>query len=254
MENNLPIFNNINALVVEDNPINRKMMKYTLKNIGINCDIAENGQIGFEMRKKREYDVIFMDIQMPIMNGVEATKAIIDYEQKNNLNHIPIIAVTANALNGDRERFLSDGMDEYIPKPIDLNVFLDVLKKFFSQKEVCGGVKNILIYKETKIESKIIGAIVKKLGYEVKILNDVDKFTNMIDDNIYSSILLDRVKSNTIHNNITLKIKSKNIPTLLFIDKHTIVTDKDRAIYTHITYKLTSFQQIQEKIDSMMEF
>ncbi len=106
MENNLPIFNNINALVVEDNPINRKMMKYTLKNIGINCDIAENGQIGFEMRKKKEYDVIFMDIQMPIMNGIEATKAILDYEEKNNLTHIPIIAVTANALNGIEKDFI----------------------------------------------------------------------------------------------------------------------------------------------------
>ncbi len=253
MENNLPIFNNINALVVEDNPINRKMMKYTLKNIGISCDIAENGQIGFEMRKKKEYDVIFMDIQMPIMNGVEATRAILDYEQKHNLNHIPIIAVTANALYGDREKFLSDGMDEYVPKPIDLNVFLDVLKKFFSEKEN-SDVKNILIYKETKIEAKIIGAMVEKLGYKIEIITDREKFINALDKTSYSSILLDRVKSDNLHLDITLKIKTKDIPTLLFIDNHTKITDIDREIYTHITYKLTTFEQIQEKIDSMMEY
>ncbi len=251
MKNNLPIFNNINALVVEDNPINRKMMKYTLKNIGINCDVAENGQIGFDMRKKKEYDVIFMDIQMPIMNGVEATKAIIDYEKKNNLIHIPIIAVTANALYGNREKFLSDGMDEYVPKPIDLNVFLNVLKKFFSEKKN-GTIKNILIYKETKIEAKIIGAMVEKLGYDIEIITDKEEFIKILDKNSYSSILLDRIKSNTIHNSITLKIKSKNIPTLLFIDNYKIITNMDKEVYTHITYKLTSFQQIQKKIDNMM--
>jgi CheY-like chemotaxis protein len=253
MENNLPIFKNVNALLVEDNPINRKMMKYTLKNIGISCDIAENGQIGFEMRKKREYDVIFMDIQMPVMNGVEATKAIINYEKKNNLNHIPIIAVTANALNGDREKFLSDGMDEYVPKPIDLNIFLNVLQKFFLTEEREDSSKNILIYKETKLEAKIIGAMVEKLGYEAKIVNDIDEFKIMIDESKYYGILLDRVKSNDMHTNITLKIEPKNIPSLLFIDNNISISPRDKNTYTHITYKLTNFQQIQEKLSSMME-
>ena len=216
MENGLPIFNNINALVVEDNPINRKMMRYTLKNIGINCDIAENGQIGFQMRKEKNYDVIFMDIQMPIMNGIEATKAILEYERNNNLTHVPIIAVTANALNGDRERFLSDGMDEYVPKPIDLDIFLGVLKKFFAEK-INNNTKNILVYKETKIEAKIIGAMIDKLGYGFDIVDEIDRLIELIDSGKYYSLLLDRVKSDTLHQKITLKIKLKNLPSLLFI-------------------------------------
>ncbi|NEW61296.1 response regulator, partial [Sulfurovum sp. bin170] len=82
-----PTFNNLNALVVEDNPINRKMIQLTLKTIGISSDMAEDGKIGYEMRMKKDYDIIFMDIQMPVMNGVESTKAILKYEKEHNLRH-----------------------------------------------------------------------------------------------------------------------------------------------------------------------
>ena len=251
MRKNLPIFDNLNALLVEDNPINRKMMKYTLSSIGINCDIAQNGQIGFDMRKKNSYDVIFMDIQMPIMNGIEATKAIIKYEQDNNLEHIPIIAVTANAMSGNREKFLSEGMDEYIPKPIDLNLFLDILEKFFQTKEVYDN-KTILIYKETVIEAKIIGAIVEKLGYKVDIASNIDEFKDLLNSNNYHSILIDRVKSDIQHQDITKIVEDINTPTLLFIDKQTEITNRDRDIYSDITYKLTSFNKIQDKIDKIL--
>ncbi len=247
MRDNLPKFNNLNALLVEDNPINRKMMKYTLKSIGINCDIAENGQIGFDMRKKNRYDVIFMDIQMPVMNGIEATKAIIKYEKDNNLEHIPIIAVTANAMNGNREKFLSEGMDEFIAKPIDLNLFLDILEKFF-QKNRVNNNKTILIYKKTRVESKIIGAIVEKLGYKVNIANSVNEFKELLNSNSYHIILLDRLKSNIQHQDITKILKYIDTPTLLFIDKETKITNIDREIYSEITYKLTSFNEIQDKI------
>ncbi len=247
MRKNLPIFDNLNALLVEDNPINRKMMKYTLSSIGINCDIAENGQIGFDMRKKNSYDVIFMDIQMPIMNGIEATKAIIKYEQDNNLEHIPIIAVTANAMSGNREKFLSEGMDEYIPKPIDLNLFFDILEKFFNKKRIDNN-KTILIYKKTTVEAKIIGAMVEKLGYRVNIANSINEFKDLLNSNSYHSILLDRVKSDIQHQDITKIVEDINSPTLLFIDKHTKITDIDRDIYSDITYKLTSFNEIQDKI------
>jgi len=81
----IPTFANTKALIVEDNPINQKMIKYTLKNIGIDCDIANNGQIGVDMYLKGNYDIVFMDIQMPIMNGIEATKAILKYEKEKNL-------------------------------------------------------------------------------------------------------------------------------------------------------------------------
>jgi len=91
MSSKIPRFDNLKALIVEDNPINRKMLQHTLKNIGIVSDTAENGLIGFVYGKKGEYMyVIFMDIQMPVMNGVEATKAIIEYEKMYPL-HTPLL-------------------------------------------------------------------------------------------------------------------------------------------------------------------
>jgi signal transduction histidine kinase/DNA-binding response OmpR family regulator len=250
-----PQFDNLQALVVEDNPINQKMIKHTLKNIGIESDLAENGKIGFEMRTKRDYDIIFMDIQMPVMSGVESTKAILAYEKEKNLAHIPIIAVTANALKGDRERFLAEGMDEYISKPIDLQKFITILQKFFSTKEVVKSDKtDILLYKQTATEAKIIGAILKKLGYSVDVAKDIDEFTKIMDSNSYHSILLDRVKSDSIHHSVSQKIQSKDIPTLLFVDDKIEVVSKDKEIYTYVTSKVTDFKQIKEQVDHMMDY
>ncbi len=71
---------------------------------------------------------------MPVMNGIEATHAIIDYEEQNNLNHTPIVALTANAVAGDKEKFLSEGMDDYIPKPFEEYMLDNVLNKYIQLK------------------------------------------------------------------------------------------------------------------------
>lgn len=121
-------------LVTEDNIINQKLIKRILEEHGISVDIANNGLESFEKRRSGTYDLIFMDIQMPVMDGIEATHEILDYEEDEGLDHIPIVALTANALKGDRERFLSEGMDEYITKPIETTELLYVLNKFLSDK------------------------------------------------------------------------------------------------------------------------
>jgi len=121
-------------LVAEDNIINQKLIKHVLAEHGMDVDLANNGLEAFEKRRNGVYDLIFMDIQMPVMDGLEATSEIIDYEKDENIDHIPIVALTANALKGDREAFLSQGMDEYVSKPIETTELLYVLNKFLSHK------------------------------------------------------------------------------------------------------------------------
>jgi len=121
-------------LVTEDNIINQKLIKRVLEDHGITVELANNGLEAFEQRRNNSYDLIFMDIQMPVMDGIEATHEILDFEEDEKVAHIPIVALTANALKGDRERFLAEGMDEYITKPIETTELLYILNKFLSDK------------------------------------------------------------------------------------------------------------------------
>ncbi len=124
------------VLVTEDNIINQKLIKRVLEDHGITVELANNGLEAFEKRRNNDYDLLFMDIQMPVMDGIEATHEILDYEEDEEVPHVPIVALTANALKGDRERFLAEGMDEYITKPIETTELLYILNKFLSDKAV----------------------------------------------------------------------------------------------------------------------
>jgi len=139
-------FKDIHALVAEDNPINQKLIKLSLENLGVEVTLASDGEKAFYMRKENEYDMIFMDIQMPIMNGEEATQEILRYEHVNHLKHIPIIALTANALVGDKEKYIEAGMDNYLSKPIELERLQEIIAEYFPY--------NIVYEKEPKEEEK----------------------------------------------------------------------------------------------------
>jgi len=130
-----PIYQ-LSALIAEDNPINMQLLKTTLKNMGMSVDTAQNGLEAFNKysMNPEKYDVIFMDAQMPIMDGIEATQEIIEFEKEEGLAHTPIVAVTANVLKGDRERFLGAGMDDYISKPIDMKELKRVLENISKHK------------------------------------------------------------------------------------------------------------------------
>jgi len=122
--------NNIHVLVAEDNPINQKLIKIVLENFGLKISMASNGEEAVDFRKNENFDMIFMDIQMPIMGGVEATKLILEYEKEKGLKHIPIIALTANALAGDREKYMAEGMDDYATKPLNINILETLISKY----------------------------------------------------------------------------------------------------------------------------
>ncbi|MEY8214170.1 MAG: ATP-binding protein, partial [Colwellia sp.] len=110
---------NIHALVVEDNKTNQLIAQGILKKIGITIDIANNGQEAITILEKKSYDLIFMDCQMPIMDGYKASQTIRSHQSTVIDHNVPIIAMTANAMKGDREKCLSAGMSDYIAKPIN---------------------------------------------------------------------------------------------------------------------------------------
>ena len=128
-------FEKIHVLVAEDNPINQKLIKIILENFGLKVSMASNGEEAYELRKKEEYDMIFMDIQMPVMSGSESTHMILKYEQENALDHIPIIALTANALPGDREKYMNEGMDDYTTKPLQVDKIKVLIEQYAGVKQ-----------------------------------------------------------------------------------------------------------------------
>ncbi len=116
-----------NILLVEDNSINQKIVLLSLKGKVKSIDLASNGKEALDKFGTTKYDVILMDIQMPVMNGIVATKKIRELESSTNM-HIPIIAITANALSGDKEACLAAGMNDYISKPFQVEILLQKME------------------------------------------------------------------------------------------------------------------------------
>ncbi|MCK4974203.1 MAG: response regulator, partial [Sulfurimonas sp.] len=126
---NIPLSGRV--LVAEDNKTNQLLVKLLLEDMGVECDIAEDGEKALKMYNPSVHELILMDENMPIMNGITAMHKI---KEKYKERCGPIIALTANVMKGDRERFLEEGMDEYIPKPIDEAELYRVLSKFLKKK------------------------------------------------------------------------------------------------------------------------
>jgi len=121
------------VLVVEDNAINQKVAVRLLSTLGYASELAKNGAEALEMALKRHYDVILMDCQMPVMDGYEATRAIRNSEGRSS--RVPIIAVTANALAGERVKCLAAGMDDYVPKPVNKEALHAAIQRWFPEAE-----------------------------------------------------------------------------------------------------------------------
>jgi len=118
---------NANILLVEDNAINQKIIILSLKNVVKSIDIANNGKDALDKFGTSKYDLILMDIQMPVINGIVATKKIRELESTSN-TQTPIIAITANALSGDKETCLAAGMNDYISKPFQVEVLVNKMR------------------------------------------------------------------------------------------------------------------------------
>ncbi len=153
-----------NVLVAEDNIINQKLIRRTLEDLGLTIAVANNGLEAFQKRKDGHFSLIFMDIQMPFLDGVEATQEILNYEKDYNKSHVPIIALTANALKGDREKFINAGLDEYTTKPLVRTDIITLLNHFLADYIVDVDVVN----QDEKIED-----IIEETSEIIKLPEDV---------------------------------------------------------------------------------
>ena len=208
-------FNNLNVLVAEDNSINQKLIERVLSDFGLTVRLVGNGMEALEARQTHKYDMIFMDVQMPVMGGIEATKAILEYEEQHRKHHVPIIALTANALSGDREKYINAGMDSYLSKPLELEKLSLLLQEYFSkhiqntpiiksdtlevldskqsdmQASIHRGKVDILLFHTLPLVVDLYENILSNLGYTVDITTDDNLFMNMLDRKDYTYVIYD---------------------------------------------------------------
>lgn len=129
------VFSN-NILIVEDIPENQLVAKKILERAGNNVETASNGFEAIDKYKSGDYDLIFMDCQMPELDGIQATIRIRAYEKENNIRKIPIIALTANAYESDKQKCVSCGMDDFISKPFSKEEMVRVLSRYLTEKQI----------------------------------------------------------------------------------------------------------------------
>lgn len=153
-----------NVLVAEDNSNNQLLIKLILEKFGLNVTITQNGQIALDEYKKNNYDLVLMDINMPIMDGLTALKHIREYELTTN-TYTPVVALTANTLKGDKEKFIQSGMDYYLSKPIQNDELIDIL-------ELCLNKENNLLAPINKINTELIS---QRLGISENIAQAISK-------------------------------------------------------------------------------
>ncbi len=123
------------ALVADDYIINQELTREMLELMGCDVDVAEDGKTALDKYNDNNYDVIIMDVQMPEMDGYDATKNIREIENTSGKKRTVIIAITANAMSGDREKCLAAGMDDYISKPIKGEILQQKLAQYFLHKD-----------------------------------------------------------------------------------------------------------------------
>ncbi len=256
-------FVGLKVLVAEDNPINQKLIKLTLENIGICVTLANNGKEAFELRCSQEFDMIFMDIQMPVMSGIEATQAILDYEKAKQLKHVPIIAVTANALKGDRERLLDGGMDQYISKPIKLDEIDNILNQYFPCKPVVTE-NNTVLHNEESLKEEyadillckkeygdllIFETLLQEAGYSVDRAENIAELKKMVQVKNYGHVLLDRnLYGLSDDHGISQIMKRLSIKSILFVEDRHLAREEDYENYTRVVLNIPNIKFLDHVI------
>ena len=182
---NLRAISGAKILLVEDNELNQIVAIELLKEGGFAVDVADNGQMAVEMVKKNDYDLVLMDMQMPVLDGLEATKQI---RSDRRFAQLRIVAMTANAMAGDRERCIAAGMNDHLPKPIEPSVFFEMLTRWIPplndvDDSIGNSDMNHEFFPEEDIDLRISGLDVelglkRVLGKKKSYLNLLRKFAS----------------------------------------------------------------------------
>jgi signal transduction histidine kinase/CheY-like chemotaxis protein len=177
---NLTAIKGARILLVEDNELNQQVATELLTDAGFNIDLAENGEIAIQKVQKSSYDVVLMDMQMPVMDGLTATREI---RKLPMFAKLPILAMTANVMSSDREKIVEAGMDDYISKPIDPDALFATLLKWIPPKHE----PNLVSAADTRMhqEDSVNDPLMKIEGLDVKagmkrVLNKRSSYENIL--------------------------------------------------------------------------
>ena len=165
---------NIKILLVEDNPTNQKLTEKMLQKAGFSCNISSNGKEALSALKSTKYDLVFMDCQMPVMDGYTATMKI---RRRKELKDLPIIALTANAMNSDFNKCIDAGMNDYLTKPLKYDDLISKIQKYANLNEDCEKIKSP-DKKEQGIEQgkeyeRVVELIKSELEFDEEIIYEI---------------------------------------------------------------------------------
>ncbi|MCG8434479.1 MAG: response regulator, partial [Gammaproteobacteria bacterium] len=226
-----------NILLVEDNLSNQKLTKKILEKRGYHVDIVENGRLAVESFARFRHDLILMDIYMPEMDGFEATHEIRAMESQFRENRVPIIALTAHAIDGYREKCLENQMDDFVTKPIKKNILYDAVEQWLDERPT------VLIVDDAADNRNLVLHHLKRSGeYQMVTANNGEEAVKIFRRRAISIILMDMEMPVMDGRTATRKIRAfdngKDIP-IIALTAHNDKKYLDQAIDAGCTGFLT---------------
>ena len=259
-------------LLAEDNPVNQKVAKNVVERLGLSVDLANDGKQAVEAVVNGTYDVVLMDCQMPAMDGFQATRAIRRIEKSQNLKRVPIIAVTANAMEGDREHCLEVGMDDYLAKPFKQRILRDLLARWLPEEATgrpvvaaldrSGAVAKqalqadttpsraqaegcILVAEDNQVNLGLTRAMLEQLEYGVDVVSNGREVIAAVKQRRYGAILMDCEMPDVDGFEATREIrrieqqKNTSHTPLVGLTRHTEKSDHERYLQAGMDAVLT---------------
>ena len=239
-------------LVVEDNEINQEVAREILTQSLISVDVASNGLEAVQMVGAKKYDCILMDIQMPVMDGYQASKAI---RERFGFKELPIIAMTANAMGGDKERCLASGMNDYISKPIRIKEFFETLKKWLDNGQPSSNsISEVSSTSKAEVKSKI------DIEGGIELMGDQDVFFELLGQfKLQQASFINDAKELLSKNSFKELSKSahdlKGVSANLFMnDLAAAATEFDQACRTENSSAATqAFKSTAQELEAVFE-